>query len=346
MAPSFMIDNDSDFNPIPTSTKTTSFNTRTLLLAPPSIASHEESLRNVLASHDRAVTDVQMLDRLSAGLVTLPDSTYDLILILTDADGTRNESTQLLGRDVFARIVQALKAGGKLQAQNGTFGQDSSSVESREGIMAGLVQEGEGMTKPDYSASEAVPLRLRRKEKVAAVSNAGPAVATAAVQVNGKRKSVDMAVDRPSGVGFVDFSDDFGEPMITGEDDEEDDDDELIDEDTLLEGIDMNAVHVPKECAPRVGKRRRACKDCTCGLAQKLEAEDAAKRATADSQLQTLKLGADDLAEVDFTVQGKVGSCGNCSLGDAFRCDGCPYIGMPAFKPGEEVRLLNNDVQL
>lgn len=283
-----------------------------------------------------------MLDRLSANLVNLPDSTYDLILVLTDADGTRTESSQLLDRDVFGKIVQALKAGGRLQAQDGIFGHDEAGLELREGILAGLVAEGHGMTKPDYSAGEAVPLRLRRKEKNAAVSNTGPPVATAEVQLNGKRKSINMTSRKPAGVGFVDFGDDFDDTVITGEDD-----DELIDEDTLLTEADLRRpVNIPPECAPRVGKRRRACKDCTCGLAERIAAEDAAKRSSADAQLKTLKLGVDDLAEVDFTVQGKVGSCGNCSLGDAFRCDGCPYIGMPAFKPGEEVRLLNNDVQL
>lgn len=92
----------SDYRTIPisnlpsSSTKLSSSQARTLLLAPPSIASHEEKLRNVLAPHDRAFTDFQMLDRLAASLVTLPPSTYDLVLILTDADGIRKESTQLL----------------------------------------------------------------------------------------------------------------------------------------------------------------------------------------------------------------------------------------------------------
>jgi hypothetical protein len=224
------IDFSSDFNGGAGVGVSTKSHTRTLLLAPPSIASHEENLRNVLSSYDRSVTDLQMLDRLSAGLVTLPDSTYDLILILTDADGTRSESGQLLGRDVFARIVAALKSGGKLQSQDGTFGQGE---ETTEGILAGLVVDGKGMAKPDYSA-EPLPLKLRRKDKSTAVSSAGPP-AVPVIPVNGKRKSLDMTGNKPNGVGFFDFSDDFGEPMITGEDD----DDELIDEDTLLTEEDL-----------------------------------------------------------------------------------------------------------
>lgn len=101
------------------------------------------------------------------------------------------------------------------------------------------------------------------------------------------------------------------------------------------------------ECQPKPGKRRRPCKDCTCGLAEKMNAEDAERQEQATKDLNVLKLQSDDLYdELDFTVQGKTGSCNSCSLGDAFRCSTCPYIGLPPFKPGEKVSILNNTVQL
>ncbi|XP_034949377.1 anamorsin homolog [Chelonus insularis] len=83
-------------------------------------------------------------------------------------------------------------------------------------------------------------------------------------------------------------------------------DDDLIEEDDLIDDEikPKDIVLDTKECG-----KRKACKDCTCGLA---------------------------------SLENKKSSCGNCYLGDAFRCAECPYLGMPAFKPGEQI-VINNE---
>ncbi|KAF1833523.1 DUF689-domain-containing protein [Decorospora gaudefroyi] len=307
---------------------------RCLLVGTPSIAAHPERLDQVYEIHDRNSTDLQMLDRIAAGLVNLPLSTYDVVLLLADADGTTRESHKLLARDVMNKIVSAMKVGGVLKSQAGAF----QGLEKTEAILAGLTEGADGMVKLQQEEPVSIPLKFGKK-KTNGTNGTVNADGSDSLNLNGKRNQPEPA--KTTGVGFVDFSDDLDDPIITGEDDD------LIDEDDLITEADMaRPIIQPIECQPKPGKRRRACKDCTCGMKEKLEAEDAAKRTSADRALNSLKLDTDDLAEVDFTVQGKVGSCGNCALGDAFRCDGCPYIGLPAFKPGEEVRLLNNDIQL
>ena len=335
---------------------------RSLLLCPPSLSSHPERLNDVLAAHDRNATDIQMLDRLSLSLVVLPEATYDIVLVLADVDNTRTESTKLLNRNLLSHIVRSLRPGGRLKSQSGSIATDGPE-ERREAILAGLLVEGDDMVKPDLTSTQSVPLHFGKNKsggQMATTSAAG----TGAVSLNhnGKRKNWPSNSIPLAGVGYVGFSDGFETPEV-----DDDDDDDLIDEDTLLDEEDLKRPVVQRkssisfiyvlflsakgktfmvapECRPKAGKRRRACKDCTCGLAQRLEAEDRAKRSNADQALAKLKV--EDLAEVDFTVQGKVGSCGNCALGDAFRCDGCPYVGLPAFKPGEAVRLVNDEVQL
>ncbi|KAL8926443.1 MAG: hypothetical protein Q9208_002986 [Pyrenodesmia sp. 3 TL-2023] len=339
MSPSVVLDSSSDFGGLSATTLKSGTAPRTLLLAPPSISSHPEKLDQILAAHDRHATDIQMLDRLSLSLVHLPAATYNIILILPDADDSRTESSKLLTSPVFSAIAKSLKPGGNVDSLDGKLAAPDSE-ERREAIFAGLMVENDKMVKPTYNVTDPVPLRSGKKKEeggpVAMTSLAGTGAAS--LNLTGKRKNGPSASTAPAGVGFVLPGDD-----LEGNGDE-DNENELIDEDDLLSDEDMKTNLVqPAECRPKTGKRRRACKDCTCGLAQRLDAEEKAKRSTADQQLAKLK--TEELSEVDFTVQGKVGSCGNCALGDAFRCDGCPYIGQPAFKPGEEVKIAN-EVQL
>lgn len=201
---------------------------RTLLLAPPSVASHPPALSSALGTYDRSSTDIQMLDRLALGLVSLPPATYDLVLLLTDVDGSRTESQRLFGREAVSKVFEALKAGGKLQSQDASY--PIGGTEYTEAILAGLVNlgSGKGAEKSDSTGSQSVPLRLGKK-----------AGAAATVPINGKRKGEDLPPAAPAGVGFVDDLDDL--------DDLDDDDVELIDENDLLTEEDKARPVMPRK---------------------------------------------------------------------------------------------------
>lgn len=145
---------------------------RNLLLAPPSFAAHEEKLRELFTTYDRSVSDLQMLDRLSGGFVTLPQSTYDFVLILTDTDGTRRaESLSLLNRGVYSVLVPSMKANAKLQLQDGKL----TPQEASEAILSGLVETEGGYEKPAV-AGGSVPLKLGGRKKKDGLKNGIPPV--------------------------------------------------------------------------------------------------------------------------------------------------------------------------
>ncbi|XP_044268938.1 anamorsin homolog [Tribolium madens] len=101
------------------------------------------------------------------------------------------------------------------------------------------------------------------------------------------------------------------------------DEDETIDPDNLLDDEDLKKPDPSSLRVCGTTGKRKACKDCSCGLAEELA--------------QEAKTG-----QVVDTANAPKSSCGNCYLGDAFRCASCPYLGMPAFKPGEKIQLSDN----
>lgn len=137
----------------------------------------------------------------------------------------------------------------------------------------------------------------------------------------------------------------------------------MIDPEALLTSADkVRPIPTCEPVSASTPRRKKACKGCSCGLAELEEEErqaskvvlldgsiDGEARAVAQDERQRLINAAKAAPKA-------TSSCGSCFLGDAFRCAGCPYLGivfhaaflseliiflagLPAFKPGEKVEI-------
>jgi hypothetical protein len=145
---------------------------------------------------------------------------------------------------------------------------------------------------------------------------------------------------------------------------EDDAEDLLIDDDeALLDSEDLTfKPSTGQPSSSNCETKRKACKNCSCGRAEMemAQEEETMKKVQID-------LDEDDAGVTVVKPQKDLpkSSCGSvsfpflrliflrfisnnvqkCYLGDAFRCSTCPYLGMPAFKPGEKVTLAGSLLQ-
>ncbi|EPY49418.1 anamorsin family protein [Schizosaccharomyces cryophilus OY26] len=282
----------------------------TLVLTSPSFASSEQELKHVFSLIDASSErELQMIDRVQTNLVTLPVNKYVSVIVALD-----NANWSSVLTPIFPQVFACIQPGGSLRVYSSVGGNDESFEMTA--LMAGWIIESKNpwiLSRP--AQVEAVPIKLNRSK-------------------DGVSNDIKKPLDSLKSKKQVALS--------SIQDGGEDDDLDVIDEDELIDGADRTDENVlrPPECEPAPGKKKRACKNCTCGM-REMEQKESSK---ASAQLEPVKLS--DTGEIDFTEKLKsknaVSSCGNCYLGDAFRCSGCPYIGLPAFNPGDPIVLAEN----
>ena len=104
---------------------------------------------------------------------------------------------------------------------------------------------------------------------------------------------------------------------------------ELLNEEDVAKKTNIVVDACGPSSANATALKKKACKNCSCGLKEEEEKVAASGGAAAS-------------APDSITAKS---SCGNCYLGDAFRCSSCPYRGLPAFKAGEQVQLPSSILQ-
>ncbi|KAJ3081869.1 electron carrier [Quaeritorhiza haematococci] len=264
-------------------------------------------------------------------VVTLAKSAYNTIVT-----GSISPSIHTHPDASFAKFSQALTSQGTLSLREPVFLTTPSSLAPLRTLDAlksalklnGFVDISVVSTTPIDDATKSALNKLHpgveSEVVIAEVVAKTPAYSRGATATLSFAKNIaakKAAVAVPATNGTVDKKAVW---TISANDDDEDQ--ELEDEDNLLDEEDFEKPDIKGDDCEMTGGKRKACKNCTCGRAEMEDEED----------------DADQLVAKVITVEPKkqvTSSCGSCYLGDAFRCATCPYLGMPAFKPGEKVQL-------
>lgn len=196
----------------------------TLLLAPASLAAAPAAMAKILEAHPRHTADLQMADRVAAGLVSIPEGAYTEVLLLSGIEGKGRATVE--DRGAMSLVAEGLAPGGILRTQDGSA---FIVEEEKEAVLAGLVAISSSSTdadgnrkaifkKPDFGADGGiVKLSFGKKGSKNGTKQNG------AVEVPLAKPVI------PAGVGF---SDDLS---ILDGDDDMDEDEELVDENELLD---------------------------------------------------------------------------------------------------------------
>jgi len=215
--------------------------------------------------------------------------------------------------DLLGTLGTLLAPGGKLSIAEALPASSSASSLSSRMVLAGLPS----VSQPIQVSSDH-PLALATKAKMGEDVNIFSVTATKPMHEVGASRLLSFA--KPAVPVTAAAAVEPKKASVWTLEDMDDDTVELVDDTTLLEEEDMVKVDPSTLRVCGTTGKKKACKDCSCGLREEL----------ADGKEPTTK-----------SVNS---SCGSCFLGDAFRCGSCPYLGMPAFKPGEKIQLSNRQL--
>ena len=337
-----------------------------LLLLHPTVVTDQHIVENIKLKISNTHKDFHLsqttIDRLTQGSIEFDNNSFDEIIYINPNEEQYREIPNLLMKLIF-----------DLLKLNGKFTGDLPTDQNLDVLMNGFLIINQNEWNKPQPEETVVTLK---KKSTTTNNNSNTSTIKKSFPMFKKLNN-----DNASTPGLTDLSAGTSEDETTTvsnkrklvesklvyfSDDDDDDDygssdgDDLINENDLIVESNKYKIIVPKKCElPNGKKRKKACKDCTCGLKELEEEEiksqgklqdtvlaNMAQSATIEAikieermKKNKIKFTEEDLSEIDFTVAGKTGGCGLCSLGDAFRCDGCPFLGLPPFKPGEVIRI-------